>query len=331
MNSFRIGVIGITVDHWGIAMAEGFLHAFEGWFIFIACVAILFLEVVVLNYMVTKRWALGECFDLDQAVPPETQVNQVNQVKNVNAQLTEEASVTSQVNQASGHEHFTSFRQWRIVGPVLSCLGILSVFAFLVNDIGERQEIEPYRKSFDLFPLVNQQWFGREGQLEADVVNSLKLSDYIVADYSHPDYAFPVNFYVAYYASQRKGASVHSPQSCIPGSGWVMKSIDVVDIAPEFPNQSPLLTQRVNRVVIQKGNIRQLVYYWFQQRGRIITNEYKLKWYIFLDALTQQRTDGALVRLVVPVTDNNDIVSADAQLSRFIHDFNATLTEYIPE
>ena len=61
----------------------------------------------------------------------------------------------------------------------------------------------------------------------------------------------------------------------------------------------------VNRVQIAKGDHRQLVYYWFQQRGRVVTNEYLVKWYLLWDALTKNRTDGALVRLVVNVGEGH--------------------------
>ena len=86
----------------------------------------------------------------------------------------------------------------------------------------------------------------------------------------------------------------------------------------------------VSRAVITKGESRQLVYYWFQQRGRIITNEYLVKWYLFWDALTQQRSDGALVRLVVTLPKDSDEAEADKKLSAFINTVFPELKKYLP-
>jgi EpsI family protein len=87
---------------------------------------------------------------------------------------------------------------------------------------------------------------------------------------------------------------------------------------------------RVNRAVIELGTQRQLVYYWFQQRGRVITNEYLVKWYLFWDSLTRQRSDGALVRLVTPVLPGDTIEAADARLTRFAQDAAPRLERHIP-
>ena len=86
----------------------------------------------------------------------------------------------------------------------------------------------------------------------------------------------------------------------------------------------------VNRAIIQLGKQRQLVYYWFQQRGRIITNEYLAKWYLFQDSLTLARTDGALVRLVTPIAEGVDPAEADARLHSFLKAFYHELPDYIP-
>jgi EpsI family protein len=87
---------------------------------------------------------------------------------------------------------------------------------------------------------------------------------------------------------------------------------------------------QVNRAVIQKGDSRQLVYYWFQQLGRMITNEYLVKWYLFYDALTMNRTDGALVRLVTSIGNGEDIDAADQRLQIFMKDLIPELPAYLP-
>lgn len=113
----------------------------------------------------------------------------------------------------------------------------------------------------------------------------------------------------------------------MPGDGWqitsfTQKAIDGVKIG-----DIPL---NVNRAVIQKGNSTQLVYYWFQQRGRVITNEYMVKWFLFWDALTKNRTDGALVRIMTTVDGGEPMSQADTVLTRLVKDVTPRLEPYIP-
>ena len=136
-----------------------------------------------------------------------------------------------------------------------------------------------------------------------------------------------VNLYVAYYASQRKGESAHSPRTCIPGGGWQITELRQIPVAGVNWKGKPFL---VNRVVIRKGEYSQLVYYWFQQRGRDLTNEYLVKWYLFWDALTRHRTDGALVRLTVFVQPGH-MEEAEKNLNSFAKTIIAPLRGYIPE
>lgn len=296
MNSFRIAVIGVTVDHWGIAAAEGFLHYFEGWVVFMACLGLLCLEIWLFHRLSRRP---GNIIDSVQLDLPGADAN-----KQTRASL------------AKFHAPF--------IGALLLTAAALPVS--LMAD--GRQEQIPSRLQFTSLPLFKGGWMGREGRLETTIADTLKVSDYVIADYQHNDGGLPVNFYVAYYESQRKGASIHSPRSCIPGGGWRITSLEEypLDTVPTAGG-TPLT---VNRVIIEKGDVRSLVYYWFQQRGRIITNEYLAKWYIFWDSLTLNRTDGALVRLTVQVPDTTDIREADQQMQKFLREFNPMLADYIP-
>jgi len=138
----------------------------------------------------------------------------------------------------------------------------------------------------------------------------------------------PVNLYVAYYHSQRKGEAVHSPRSCMPGGGWQLRDFDQRTLMNVTIDGRPL---RVNRTLIELGTQRQLVYYWFQQRGRDITNEFAVKWYLFWDALTRHRTDGALVRLIVALPTTGNEAEADRRLSDLARRLAPTLTRYVPD
>jgi exosortase D (VPLPA-CTERM-specific) len=294
MNSFRIGAIGVMVEYWGIEMAEGFLHDFEGWAVFMSCIAILILEMWVLAKIGKDKLPLREAFGLDfpDPTPPDAEIIYRKMPKSFYVSL------------------------------VIITLVAASVFA-----LPEREELIPDRKQYAEFPMEIDGWMGREGYIEQLVLDSLKLSDYKMADYRGQDDGL-VNFYSAYYDSQRKGASIHSPKSCIPGGGWRITSLDDHNIKGVNVGNVPLV---VNRLVIAKGEAKQLVYYWFQQRNRIITNEYMMKWYLFWDALTKNRTDGALIRLTTTLNDGQDLKIADDRLEAFAKEIAPVLPEYVPQ
>ena len=132
---------------------------------------------------------------------------------------------------------------------------------------------------------------------------------------------------MAYYDSQQAGSAAHSPKSCIPGGGWRIKTLETVNIDDVEMVGQPL---SVNRLFIQKGDHGQLVYYWFQQRNRVITNEYLVKWYLFIDALKENRTDGAMVRLTTPVGPGEDLELADKRLIEYAKHIQPLMDQYIP-
>ena len=161
--------------------------------------------------------------------------------------------------------------------------------------------------------------------LEPDVEHALNVDDYILSDYKKPT-GEAVNFYVAYYASQRKGSSPHSPIVCIPGGGWQITKFERTSIRDPALN----LTLPLNRVIIARDNARELVYYWFVERNRTVANEYWAKWYLLVDAITKNRTDGALVRLVTPLRPGEAEDAADERLHLFIKDLEPRLKAYLP-
>ena len=195
------------------------------------------------------------------------------------------------------------------------------------NYLQAREDIIPLRKPFLNFPLHLGQWQGRNEYLDQANLNELKLTDYAIINYAKPEAGESVSFYSAYYQAQRGGAAVHSPKGCMPGGGWEIADITQISL-PELQLEGKALD--VNRVLIQKGTSKQLVYYWFQQRGRSITNEYLVKWYLFIDALSMNRADGSLVRLVTAVGENEDVKSADLRLQGFMKDLVPELPAYIP-
>ncbi|MBI3186901.1 MAG: VPLPA-CTERM-specific exosortase XrtD [Gammaproteobacteria bacterium] len=294
MNSFRIGAIGVTVEYWGPELAEGVLHDFEGWVVFMGCIGILIIEMLILSSVGKTRLPLREAFGLDFPAP-----------------TPKDAEI----------------KYRKIPKPFIASVVILALAALSSVAMPERTEIEPERKQYILFPVQLEGWEGKRGYLEQIYIDALQLDDYVMNDYMSAQ-GKTVNFYSAYYASQRKGASAHSPRSCIPGGGWRITSLEQQGVANVNISGQPLV---VNRLVISKGEVKQLVYYWFQQRGRIVTNEYLVKWYLFWDALTRNRTDGALIRLTTLVDQNDSLDEADKRLSDFAARISPFITEYVPD
>ena len=128
---------------------------------------------------------------------------------------------------------------------------------------------------------------------------------------------------MGYYGSQRSGATYHSPKNCLPGGGWVFRSNDRVSgVIPGRPEAE------VNRVVIEKGFDRQLILYWYQDRGRIVASEYAAKGYLILDATTHNRTDGALVRISTPIVGTEE--EAFRHATAFVQEAFIPLSAHLP-
>lgn len=297
INSFRIAVTGVLVDNFGIGMADGFMHFFEGWVIFLAAVALFFAQMLVLARLSGRHGRLSDLLRLELLIPQRP---------------------------AGGVDTSRLLRPSR---PLLASVALVAVTAVAVASLPERQEIIPERRGFAAFPMQVGDWRGRELILERRYVDALRIDDHIYADFRQADDPALVNFYVAYYGSQRKGASAHSPRSCIPGGGWEITSLGRRGIDGVGPNGESITVQRA---VITRGLSQQVVYYWFDQRGRHLTNEYHVKLMIFWDAITRDRTDGALVRLVTPVTPGETLDSADARLADFVREVYTKVDGFIP-
>lgn len=197
-------------------------------------------------------------------------------------------------------------------------------FAILFPSMGERQEIVPDRSTFVNFSMRIGEWQGNPQPVEPQLISALRFDDYLLADYTAPG-GGPLTLYMAYYQSQRKGQSAHSPQSCIPGGGWEITSKRTVNLPIDG------LTQPVNRVLIQKDRQKQLVVYWFKQRDRILSNEYLVKLYLLWDAMTRKRSDGALIRLSAAVDPGQDEQEVEQRMIQFAQSIQPQLNRYIPD
>jgi exosortase D (VPLPA-CTERM-specific) len=294
MNSFRIGVIGVMVQYWGTDMAEGFLHDFEGWIIFMTCMVLLFAEMWLFSRINGNKLALNDLVK----IPDEW----MNPVKD---------KISAVVFNSS----------------LFAVLALVCSAALASHHFQGREEIIPERKAFLNFPLQIGTWKGQNEYMEQKYLDELKLTDYVIINFAQPETNHIVNFYTAYFQTQRTGAVIHSPRSCIPGGGWQITSFSQRNL-PDITLDGSAIN--VDRATIEKGDSKQLVYYWFQQRGRSMTNEYLVKWYLFYDALTMNRTDGSLIRLVTSIGPGEDIKRADQRLQSFLKDLTPELSAYLP-
>ena len=176
----------------------------------------------------------------------------------------------------------------------------LLVGGVLVNGWAYLGEASVNRKQLKDFPNQLGDWQKRspDQTIDEPTMQVLRATDYLLRDYRRPDGQVG-NFYVGYYATQRNGASYHSPLNCLPGSGWTLSDPDTVTIS-----LADGTTFVANKYVIRNGDYKSLMIYWYQGRGRAVASEYWAKFYTIIDSVRVRRSDGALVRVTVPLGES---------------------------
>lgn len=308
-NSLRIAATGILYEVWGAKVAEGFFHGFSGWFIFMFSLAVLLGEMYVLGF----RFKSAPKSAPDQGIVRPSRGTEGKVERGAQAVSTIEKSKFDIKNLVSPPQF-----------PV--AMALLLITFGLSYGVEFREKI-PMTRPFSEFPLDVGEWSGTRLSMEQKFYDELDLSDYVMIDFKDRE-GRHVDFYVAYYESQRKGESIHSPETCLPGSGWIFEEAGKARVP--MPSR-PGGVMPVNRAVMLMGDQRQLSYYWFPMRGRILTNAYDLKIYTFWDALTRQRTDGALVRIITPLYENEPVASAEQRLQGFAKAIVPVLEGFIPK
>ena len=194
----------------------------------------------------------------------------------------------------------------------------------LVNTWAYLGEAHVDRKALQSFPEQLGAWQKSSDQvIDEPTMKVLRATDYLLRDFRRAD-GETANFYVGYYASQRDGASYHSPLNCLPGSGWMLSEPGKVSIAR--PNGSSFVA---NKYVIQNGDYRSLMIYWYQGRGRAVASEYWGKIFTIIDSVRLRRSDGALVRVTVPITGSEQkALQAATDLAGAA---TMALPEYVPD
>jgi len=332
-NSIRIALTGILHKIWGARVADAFFHGFSGWFIFMLCMGILLFEMWILGRMGNSKSenSAHEKVSLDLFSHPRGLRLPPRGTRNISdkpyLQREESQKVEKELKATSNSARSrTGIELPRVLQPqFLVAVVLLIAILTLSQGINYRERI-PIKKSLAKFPLHLSEWTGTRQSMEQRFIYSLGLSDYALIDFANQE-GKSVYLYVAYYESQSRGHHTHSPATCLRGGGWILREMGATTIStPGYYNGA----MKFNSAIIDKQGSRQFCYYWFPQRGRILNNVYQLKIFTFWDALTKQRTDGALVRVITPVYESEELRDAEARLQAFTRVIVPVLDEYIP-
>ena len=189
--------------------------------------------------------------------------------------------------------------------------------------VGGAEDIQP-NKPFETFPRRVGDWEGRVDRFEQEIYDILGVDDSFLANYRTPE-GRPVQLYIGFYQSQRKGETIHSPKNCMPGAGWKIVETEIIPIRPEGSSEDV----RIIRLVLENRGQKQAMLYWFHSRGRVVSSEYWEKIYLVMDSIFRRRTDGSFVRLIAPVSGDDD-APAFRDLKEFAERMMPILNEYIP-
>lgn len=297
MNSVRIAIAGIIAQKYGVDWLEGFSHFFEGWVIFLACIVLLFLLARVLLMLQPEKMSLANALDLDT------------------------------------DGLMTQFLRIRLIRPsaaMITAAVMMAAAALAWQTLPNRDVMNVDRTPFAAFPQDLGEWeqFGRRETLDLSVELALKADDYHSVMYTKPTSDAPgVGLFMAWYDDQTQGG-VHSPEVCLPGSGWEIAWLERSDITDQLGMET---TFELNRAIIQKGQTRMMVYYWFQQRDRRIAWDIEAKFWLMYDGILSGRKDGSLVRLTTLIDPKETEAEAEARLMDLLQEVVVPLPRFIPD
>ena len=211
---------------------------------------------------------------------------------------------------------------WLSALPMIATLIVSGLF---INWFVGRGETQVPRQTLSGLPTTLGDWRqrGSEIKFEDGILSVLGATDYTMREYTLPD-GRVANLYVGYYASQRTGATYHSPQNCLPGAGWMLNDPQLVDVATADGRSF-----KANRYIIENGIYKEVMIYWYQGRGHTEASEYRDRVNTVWDSVTRRRTDGAMVRVMTDVgSDEAASLKAASDLASRLAD---ALTPYVPE
>ena len=289
-NVLRIVATGILAMYLGTGVAQGFFHDFSGWAVFMASFALFGLFALLLRHL--------------PGTPMKTRL----------------------AGKFNSSPAVLSF--WKRMTATLAALLICLISPLVVNSVGQVDPVS-LKKPLAQFPLHVGGREGVCGKIDRAVWQKVGGQDYVIIDYAKPN-APLINFYTAFYEYQRKGGDfIHSPKLCLPGGGWFIITNQVRNLSLQQMDAT-LPSLRFNELLVEKNGQRQLVYYWYQGRGRNFTNEYMAKFYMVWDGIWRRRTDGALVRLTMPLPSMDTVQPARRMLDPFALVVARELHQFLP-
>jgi exosortase D (VPLPA-CTERM-specific) len=315
-NSFRIFGTGLLVQYWDKDKAEGFYHALGGWLIFVVALICLF----AVHRVIALIWKSGP--DAGRAVTHSCGADTLVRVHAV-----ESLAARTRVSTPPRDQARPASEMRMKAGSVRFGVGVVLMLATaLVLQARSRGEYIPTPPPPSSLPLQIDSWTGTDIPLDQETREILGPGNFVVRDYENAIQPQPsINLYIAYFPTQRAGDTIHSPQQCLPGAGWVPTARDRVQIIG--PDSSRFA---VNRYVVAKSGDRLLVLYWFQAHGRAVASEYSAKYYLIDDSIRLNRSDGALVRMMTPMFDGESADAAQARMMKLGSQVLPLLDTYIP-
>ena len=290
MNSFRIAITGVLTAEGDASHTEGVLHFFEGYVVFIMCIALLLGLLVIMARLSGKRNVLSGL-----GLP--------------------------EVKPITPDEPWNRQRYIVLAG---AAAGLIAVSGAIIHST-ESKIVIPDRQDFDELSLeFGPGWKVEESVLDVNTERVLNADDYIVLNLESPEGEI-FNLYTAYLVYQKDGGSWHSPQQCLPGGGWRITHNDIVEASREGGE-----SYHYNRLIIKNGDTRYLVHYYYDQRGRRIANEFMMKIALVWDVLTQRRSDGAMIRLMTPILPEDGVEGAEERMRWFQLRVEELTPPYIP-
>lgn len=278
-NSARVASTGILTFYYGKLAVAPAIHETSGWLVFVIALGLL----ISMNVLLKRVLPNGG----DRIQDPDTRLP---------------------------HQLSVSY------AAAIPLLIALVAGGVAVNWLANREEAVTQRQVLSDLPSELGTWRqrGSEIKFSAAVEEVIRTSDYTMREYTAAD-GRVANIYVGYYATQRTGATYHSPQNCLPGAGWVLSDPQVVTVTT--PQGRTFLA---NRYIIENGIYREVMLYWYQGRGRIEPSEYRDKLYTILDSVVRRRSDGAMVRVMT------DVGQDEPAGLKAVEDLAANLEDQLP-
>ena len=209
-------------------------------------------------------------------------------------------------------------RFWSVVVLLAGSVAILYARA--------NHNVIPASEPLDLLPTTIAGWTSSDLVIDQETRDVLGQGDFLSRDYVRPGQPSPIDLFIAYFPSQRTGSTIHSPKHCLPGAGWVFNSSRYVNLKDASGE-----SHRVGEYVISNGPAKDFVIYWYEAHGRSVASEYWAKIYMVTDAMRTNRTDGALVRIITPITYEESVSQAKARDENFAAQLAPMLTRFIPK